>query len=295
VTDTNNLIISVNPAFTTITGYLPEEVIGKNPRMLASGKHSAEFYKEMWGSLLATGGWRGEIWDKHKNGKVYIKAISIKLVRDEHGRLSHHLAVFSDITERKAVEERMQHLAHYDVLTDLPNRALFSDSLKQEIARAKREQQDKRDRVNKKHMALMFLDLDKFKPINDTLGHDVGDLLLKEVAKRLLNCARESDIVSRIGGDEFVVLLPTVETDQDAMRVADKILHALDEPFELAGHRLHISVSIGLVLYPEHGIDELTLTKNADIAMYYAKASGRNNVKLFQMEMLGTGAHCKLD
>jgi diguanylate cyclase (GGDEF)-like protein len=141
----------------------------------------------------------------------------------------------------------------------------------------------------------MFLDLDKFKPINDTLGHDVGDLLLKEVAKRLLSCARESDIVSRIGGDEFVVLLPTVETDQDAMRVADKILHALDLPFELAGHRLHISVSIGLVLYPEHGIDELTLTKNADIAMYYAKASGRNNVKLFQMEMLGTGAHCKLD
>jgi diguanylate cyclase (GGDEF)-like protein/PAS domain S-box-containing protein len=295
VTDTNNLIVSVNPAFTTITGYLPEEVVGKNPRMLASGKHSEEFYKEMWASLLATGSWHGEIWDKHKNGKVYIKAISIKLVRDEHGRLSHHLAVFSDITERKAVEERMQHLAHYDVLTDLPNRALFSDSLKQEIARAKREQQDKRDRVHKKHMALMFLDLDKFKPINDTLGHDVGDLLLKEVAKRLLSCARESDIVSRIGGDEFVVLLPTVETDQDAMRVADKILHALDLPFELAGHRLHISVSIGLVLYPEHGIDELTLTKNADIAMYYAKASGRNNVKLFQMEMLGTGAHCKLD
>lgn len=289
VTDVNNLIISVNPAFTAITGYLPEDVIGKNPSVLASGKHSKEFYKEMWETLLKTGGWRGEIWDKHKSGTIYVKGISIRMVRDDHGQLTHYVAVFSDISERKAVEERMQHLAHYDVLTDLPNRTLFSESLRQEIARAKREQQDKRDKVNKKRMALMFLDLDKFKPINDTLGHAIGDLLLKEVATRLLSCARESDIVSRLGGDEFVVLLPSVETEQDAMRVADKILHSLDQPFELAGHILRISASIGLVLYPEHGIDELTLTKNADIAMYYAKASGRNNVKLFRMAMLERG------
>jgi diguanylate cyclase (GGDEF)-like protein/PAS domain S-box-containing protein len=255
VTDVNNLIISVNPAFTVITGYLPEDVIGKNPSVLASGKHSKEFYKEMWEILLNTGGWRGEIWDKHKNGNIYVKGISIRMVRDDRGQLTHYVAVFSDISERKAVEERMQHLAHYDVLTDLPNRTLFSESLRQEIVRAKREQQDKRDKVNKKRMALMFIDLDKFKPINDTLGHAVGDLLLKEVSKRLLNCARESDIVSRLGGDEFVVLLPSVETEQDAMLVADKILHTLDQPFKMAGHILHVSASIGLVLYPEHGFD----------------------------------------
>ena len=180
----------------------------------------------------------------------------------------------------------MQHLAHYDVLTDLPNRALFSDRLHQGIAQARRD---------KTRLALMFLDLDKFKPINDTLGHAVGDLLLKEVAIRLQNCVRESDTVSRVGGDEFVVLLPTIDAEQDAMLVADKILHSIGQPFELAGHSLRISVSIGLVVYPEHGGDERTLTRNADIAMYYVKASGRNNAKLFQPDMSVTGAYCALD
>jgi len=286
VTDANNLIVSVNPAFTDITGYSPEDVVGKNPRVLASGKHSKEYFKELWGTLLATGSWHGEIWDRRKSGESYVKWLSIKLVRDEDGHLTHHVAVFSDISERKAAEERMQHLAHYDVLTDLPNRALFSDRLQQEIALAKR---------NKTRMALMFLDLDKFKPVNDTLGHAVGDLMLKEVAKRLLSCVRGSDTVARMGGDEFVVLLPTIETEQDAMLVADKILHALGQPFELAGQSAHISASIGLVVYPEHGSDERALTKNADIAMYYAKGRGRNNAKLFQPDMSATGAYCALD
>ncbi|MEO8332370.1 MAG: diguanylate cyclase, partial [Gallionella sp.] len=286
VTDANNLIVSVNPAFTAITGYLPEDVIGKNPRILSSGKHSTEFFKELWKTLLATGSWHGEIWDRRKNGALYVKWLSIRLVRDEHDRLTHYVAVFSDISDRKSAEERMQHLAHYDVLTDLPNRALFSDRLQQGIAQAKRD---------KTRMALMFLDLDKFKPINDKLGHAVGDLLLKEVAKRLLNCVRESDTVSRIGGDEFVVLLPTIEAELDAMLVADKILHSLDQPFDLAGHSMDISVSIGLVVYPEHGSDERAITKNADIAMYYAKASGGNNAKLFRADMSATGAYCTLD
>lgn len=286
VTDANNLIVSVNPAFTDITGYSPEDVIGKNPRILASGKHSKEYFKELWGTLLATGSWHGEIWDRRKSGESYVKWLSIKVVRDEDGHLTHHVGVFSDISERKAAEERMQHLAHYDVLTDLPNRALFSDRLQQEIALAKR---------NKTRMALMFLDLDKFKPVNDTLGHAVGDLMLKEVAKRLLSCVRGSDTVARMGGDEFVVLLPIIEAEQDAMLVADKILHALAQPFELAGQSAHISASIGLVVYPEHGSDERALTKNADIAMYHAKGRGRNNAMLFQPDMSATGTYCALD
>ena len=272
VTDANNLIVSVNPAFTAITGYLPEDVIGKNPRVLASGKHSKEYFKELWGTLLSSGSWHGEIWDRRKSGESYVKWLSIKLVRDEVGHLTHHVGVFSDISERKAAEERMQHLAHYDVLTDLPNRALFSDRLQREIALAKR---------NKTRMALMFLDLDDFKPVNDMFGHTAGDLMLKEVAKRLLSCVRGSDTVARMGGDEFVVLLPTIEAEQDAMLVADKILHALAQPFDLAGQSAHISASIGLVVYPEHGSDERALTKNADIAMYYAKENGRNNVTLY--------------
>ena len=286
VTDEYNNIIAVNPAFTEITGYSQEEVLGKNPRILSSGRQSKEFYKEMWATLLATGGWRGEIMDRRKSGEFYTEWLSIRLVRDENDRIVNHVAVFSDITERKASEERMQHLAHFDVLTDLPNRALFSDRLRQGLVQAKRD---------KTHLAVMFLDLDKFKPINDTLGHAVGDLLLKEVAKRLLDCVRESDTVSRIGGDEFVVLLPMVETGQDAIMVADKILHSLNQSFELAGKSLHISVSIGIVVYPDHGSDERTLTRNADIAMYYAKSSGRNNAKLFQPDMSTTGAYCALD
>ncbi|MBI3479642.1 MAG: GGDEF domain-containing protein [Nitrosomonadales bacterium] len=295
VTDTNNNIIAVNPAFTVITGYAAEEAIGKNPRLLASGRHSKEFYAKMWEILLATGSWHGEIWDKRKNGDLYIKWLSLRLVRDEQGKITNHVAVFADITERKNIEERMKHLAHYDLLTDLPNRLLFNDTLRQEIARAKRDTLDKRDTVNKKRLGLMFIDLDKFKPVNDTLGHAVGDMLLKEVAKRLLGCMRESDIVARLGGDEFVVLLPNIEAEQDAMMVADKILLSLGQPFELIGHSLHISASIGVVMYPDHGGDEITLTKHADVAMYYAKASGRNNAQLFQPEMLVTGAHCALD
>jgi diguanylate cyclase (GGDEF)-like protein/PAS domain S-box-containing protein len=295
VTDENNLIISVNPSFTTITGYLPEDVIGQNPSMLSSGKHSKEFYKALWETLLSTGSWHGEMYDRRKSGELYIKWLSIKLVRDDSGRLTHHVGVFSDISERKASEERLQRLAHYDVLTDLPNRMLFSESLHVELAKAKLAEWDKRDKLNKTRLALMFLDLDKFKQINDTLGHAVGDQLLRETAKRLLHCVRETDTVSRLGGDEFVVLLPTIDGEQDAMLVAYKILHSLGQVFELAGHSLHISASIGLVLYPQHGDDEESLTKNADIAMYYAKASGRNNVKLFQPDMLESGAHCALD
>lgn len=280
VTDHDNLIVAVNPAFTTITGYTAEEVLGKNPRILSSGRHGKEFYMQMWQTLSATGGWRGEISDRRKNGEIYIEGLSIRLVRDEEGRVTHYVGIFSDISERKAAEARIQHLAHHDALTNLPNRSLFSDRLRQGLAQARRD---------KTRLAVMFLDLDKFKPVNDTYGHAVGDQLLKEVATRLQKCMRESDTVSRIGGDEFVVLLPTIEADQDAMRVAEKMLKVLNQPFELDGHSLHISGSIGIAVFPEHGSDEISLAHCADTAMYHAKSGGHNNAQLYRPDMQDLG------
>lgn len=195
------------------------------------------------------------------------------------------VAIYDDVTKAKQLEEQMYNLAHYDILTGLPNRALFTDRLRQSLTIAKR---------NKAHLAVMFIDLDQFKPVNDTLGHDVGDLLLKEVAVRMQGCVRESDTISRIGGDEFIVLLPFIETDQDAMMVAEKILFSLSQMFELAVHKIHISSSIGIAVYPEHGDQDNILVKNADIAMYFAKESGRNNAKLFRSNMLLVGADQKL-
>jgi diguanylate cyclase (GGDEF)-like protein/PAS domain S-box-containing protein len=196
----------------------------------------------------------------------------------EDGSIHALCGISTDISERKDIEEHMQHMAQYDALTHLPNRALFNDRLQQAIAAAQR---------NKAHLALMFIDLDKFKPVNDTYGHGVGDLLLKEVALRIQDCLRESDTAARIGGDEFVILLPAIETQQDAGKVGEKILHALNQPFALAGHTLQISASIGVAVYPEHGKDEKLLVKSADIAMYHAKKNGRNNVKMYQSGLQG--------
>jgi diguanylate cyclase (GGDEF)-like protein/PAS domain S-box-containing protein len=197
-------------------------------------------------------------------------------LRREDGSIYALCGISTDITERKDIEEHMQHMAQYDALTHLPNRALFNDRLQLAIAAAQR---------NKANLALMFIDLDKFKPVNDTYGHGVGDLLLKDVASRIQDCLRESDTAARIGGDEFVILLPTIATQQDASRVGEKILHALNQPFELMGHNLQISSSIGVAVYPKHGADEKLLVKSADIAMYHAKKHGRNNVKMFRPGM----------
>ena len=203
--------------------------------------------------------------------------LTVKLpLRHEDGSIYALCGISTDITERKDIEEHMQHMAQYDALTHLPNRALFNDRLQQAIAGAQR---------NKARLALMFIDLDKFKPVNDTYGHAVGDVLLKEVALRIQNCLRESDTAARIGGDEFIILLPAIETRQDASKVGEKILHALNQPFVLAGHTLEISGSIGVAVYPEHGKSEKLLVKNADLAMYHAKKNGRNNVKIYQRGM----------
>ncbi|MCX7185221.1 MAG: diguanylate cyclase [Nitrosospira sp.] len=217
---------------------------------------------------------------RRKNGEDF--AAEVLLSTFDYGGKKVLQATVRDITERKVAEERMIYMAQFDALTDLPNRALFTGRLQQALATAKRD---------KKYLALMFLDLDKFKPINDIFGHAVGDLLLKEAAKRMQECMRESDIVARIGGDEFIALLPNIEQEQDATMVAEKIRHVLSQPFELAGHSMHISSSIGIAVYPEHGRDEKTLMKNADIAMYHAKKNGRNNVILHHSGMLDAGQH----
>lgn len=275
VTNARNEILSVNPAFTVITGYAAPEVIGKNPRLLASGTHPVKFFQDMWNQLASSDSWHGEICDRRKSGALYMAWLSIKQVRDEQGAPSHYVAVFSDISERKASEERMQQLAHFDVLTGLPNRALFSDRLRQAMAKARRD---------KARLALMFIDLDEFKPVNDQLGHQVGDLLLREVAQRLVDCVRrESDTVARLGGDEFVVMLPEMATAQTATLVAEKILAALNRTFDIDAHHIHISSSIGIAFFPEHGADEHVLLQSADAAMYQAKNNGRNQLYVASM------------
>lgn len=212
-----------------------------------------------------------------KNGDIkWALARGMIVSRDGTGRPLRMIGTHADITDRKIVEEQFQHLAHYDMLTDLPNRTLIGDRLKQALAYAKRE---------KVLLAVMFIDLDKFKPVNDNLGHEIGDLLLKQVARCLQQAVRASDTVARIGGDEFVVLLPVIDTNHDAAVVAEKILQALSEPFDVAQHSLNISSSIGIAVYPEHGTDEKLLLINADIAMYHAKKAGRNNAQFYRQSM----------
>jgi diguanylate cyclase (GGDEF)-like protein/PAS domain S-box-containing protein len=272
ITDPQGKIQWANPAFSKLCGYSREELLGQNPRILKSGRQSSDFYRLLWETISKGKNWSSETVERAKDGTFYTVSQTITPIID-NGELTHFIAIHEDITVQKLTQERIAHMAHYDVLTGLPNRSLFTDRLELSLATAKR---------SKTRLGLMFIDLDKFKPVNDEFGHDVGDLLLKEAAKRMQHCVRESDTVSRIGGDEFVVLLPAVETEQDAMLVAEKILHALNQPFELAGHCISISASIGVAAYPEHGSDERTLTKNADVAMYYAKSAGRNNAMLYR-------------
>ncbi|MFH2134428.1 MAG: diguanylate cyclase [Pseudomonadota bacterium] len=270
ITDVNNNIIQVNRAFTQITGYSAEEVIGQNPSILKSGEQGAEFYKEMWATLLATGAWQGEIMDRRKSGEIYPKWLSIAVVKNEQGAVTNYIALFTDITERRASFERIQHLAHFDALTNLPNRTLLNQHIEQSLLTAKR---------NRNKTALLFLDLDGFKVVNDTLGHHAGDILLREVAVRLKSCIRETDMVSRMGGDEFVVVMSAISKSDDAAQVAKKIIDSLCVPFEIEGVVVNIGTSIGISIYPDDADESDVLKKFADAAMYEVKLSGKNHYR----------------
>ncbi len=276
ITDTNAVIMDVNTAFTEITGYAREEVIGQNPRIMKSGRQSDEFYQKMWSQLNKRGRWRGEIWDKRKGGEEFPKWLSINACRNERGLLTHYVAVFSDITNKKQDQEKLEQLAHYDHLTGLPNRALFQDRLKTSLARCRRD---------KAHMALLFVDLDRFKQVNDSLGHRVGDLLLKEVSSRLLHSVREIDTVARLSGDEFTVILSGIVTTEVIETIASRIVKSLGAPYFFESHELFVSASVGIAVYPTDGKNSGDLLRNADLAMYHAKEKGRNNYQFFNTQM----------
>ncbi|HEU0282608.1 MAG TPA: PAS domain S-box protein, partial [Gallionella sp.] len=274
-------ILRVNRAFEDISGYSAEEVIGQNPRILKSGRHDVAFYQAMWLELFDTGKWSGEIWDKRKNGEIYPKHMTITAVYDDHHRVTHYVAVSSDISQRKQSEQEIYQLAFYDPLTKLPNRRLLLDRLQQAMAVSMR---------SGRYGAVLFLDLDHFKIINDTQGHAMGDLLLIEVAHRLQNCVREGDSVARLGGDEFVVVLEELSSEPgeaatQAELVAEKIRNELGRPYTLNNYECHTSPSIGISLFRGHLENEGSLLKHADAAMYQAKTAGRNTIRFFDPQM----------
>jgi len=275
ITDAEAKVVAVNHAFVEMSGYGSDEILGRNPSLLASGRHDKEFYRQMWNDIANYGYWQGDIWDKHKSGRVYPKWMSITAVRDGGGEVTNYVSIARDITEQAEAEKNIHFLAYYDVLTGLPNRTLLRDRLSQLMAVAHRDKQQ---------FALLFMDLDRFKYINDSMGHSVGDRLLQSVALRIQANVREDDTVARIGGDEFIVLLRETGASGAAV-VATKLLEALAEPYDLDGQTISTLGSIGICIYPDHAQDADTLIKNADMAMYHAKEEGRNNYQFFHPEM----------
>ena len=276
VTDTDRNMMFVNPAFSAITGYSAAETLGKNPRLLHSSLMDEAFYQKMWRGISETGRWQGEVINQRRDGEKFVEWLSINTLKDQRGEASHYIAVFSDISERKSVEERLAYMAQHDFLTDLPNRLLLMDRLEQAIAHAEREQ-------NK--VAIMFLDLDTFKAVNDMLGHQIGDELLQEVANRIRSTARASDTVSRQGGDEFIIMLPEVENADAVASIAANLLEVIAAPYLINGNEIDVTTSIGISVFPEDGRDVNSLIKHADAAMYHAKENGRNNYQFFTDEM----------
>jgi diguanylate cyclase (GGDEF)-like protein/PAS domain S-box-containing protein len=276
VTDSNNRIVAVNPAFCNITGYSAEEVLGQDPSILSSGRNSPAFYRNMWHTLQRMGRWQGEIWNRRKSGEVFPEWLSIVAIKDHEGITRQHMAVFSDITKRKQDEEKIWRQANYDALTSLPNRNLFKDRLDQAIHAAHREGWQ---------LALLFIDLDRFKWVNDTLGHGAGDLLLQQTAKRLSACVREMDTVARLGGDEFTMILTDINDMEDIERIANKVIDTLAAAFDLDGREAFISGSLGIAHYPHDADNMEALLRCADSAMYSAKAAGRNGYRFYSGEV----------
>jgi diguanylate cyclase (GGDEF)-like protein/PAS domain S-box-containing protein len=281
ITTPDAKILRVNQSFSEITGYSKDEVIGQNPRIFQSGRHDASFYHLMWSSLRDTGKWSGEIWDKRKDGSIYPKTITITAVYDNNRNLTHYVAVFRDISSHKRSEQEIHQLAFYDPLTELPNRRLLMDRLQQGLAVSAR---------SRRYGALLFLDLDHFKTVNDTRGHATGDQLLIEAARRLKSCVREGDSVARLGGDEFVVLLEELDSGANEAAsqtelVAEKILHELGKPYALDDFECHLTASIGISLFFNHEESAESLLQHADVAMYQAKSAGRNTIRFFDPQM----------
>jgi diguanylate cyclase (GGDEF)-like protein/PAS domain S-box-containing protein len=270
VTDADNRILAVNPAFTAITGYTAAEAIGRTPSLLSSGRHDAAFYAAMREALMRDGRWEGELVNRHKNGQLFDEWLKIAAVGEGSDR--RYVALLSDITVKKRREEEMWQRANFDELTGLPNRALLADRMAQAIARAER---------SGSQLGVLFIDLDRFKPVNDEYGHQAGDELLRQVAGRIGNCLRQEDTVARIGGDEFLALLPAIRDAEAALSIADKVLASLLAPFKVEGHFVEIGASIGVAIHPGHGRSVDALIENADSAMYAAKAAGRHTVKLY--------------
>jgi len=277
ITDTNSVILRVNAAFTAITGYSADEAVGRKMNLLKSNRHDDTFYKAMWECIITTGAWQGEIWDRRKNGEIYPKWLTITAVTGDDGKVSHYVGTHIDITERKATEEHINRLAFYDPLTQLPNRRLLQERLKQGI---------KMNRRLNNQMAVLMMDLDKFKTVNDTLGHIAGDELLQQVAERIQMQLREVDMVARLGGDEFVVLMENIGHYEHAARVAEAIIHALSQPFTLCqSYDVVIGTSIGIAIHPQHGDTLESLMDNADTALYHAKDQGRGCFSYFSEEL----------
>jgi diguanylate cyclase (GGDEF)-like protein/PAS domain S-box-containing protein len=280
VLDAEGTIVAVNPAFTQITGYTEAEAMGRDRTLTRSGRHEQSFYEEMWQEQMDKGFWRGELWSVRKNGEMYLEFLTVSAVRDTRGRATHYVGVFSDITKAKESQEKLDHLAHHDPLTALPNRLLFHDRLQHALLRAARDGEQ---------LALLFIDLDRFKNVNDTLGHHIGDELLKQVAKALQDRLREGDTLARLGGDEFIVLLENIENQYGASQVAEKLVQMFEEPFMVAGHELFVTCSVGISLFPDDAADLNMLIRNADVAMYQAKARGRNGFSFYAPSMTGEG------
>jgi diguanylate cyclase (GGDEF)-like protein/PAS domain S-box-containing protein len=272
VVDADNRIIANNPAFTQTTGYTESEVLGQNPKMLSSGRQNSDFYREMWQELNTTGRWQGEMWNRRKNGEVYAEQLSINTIFHPDGSVYRRIALFLDVTEKKKTEEIIWRQANFDALTGLPNRRMLRDRLDQEIKKAQRSSAP---------LALLFIDLDRFKEINDTLGHHVGDELLIEASRRLESCVRESDTIGRLGGDEFTVLVGQLHSMVDAQRLANTIIEKLAEPYQLGGERVSSSASIGIAIYPEDATQSAQLLQYADQAMYAAKGQGGGRFSFF--------------
>lgn len=276
ITDSKGIIRSVNKSFSKITGYTKDEVIGKTPAILNSGIHDKLFYDNMWSSLVNNNSWQGEIWNKRKNGEIYPEWLSIAKAINPKYNEEFYIAIFTDISTLKDADKKLHYYANHDILTGLANRVQFEAYLKNALANAKR---------NNTKLALFFVDLDKFKEINDTFGHDVGDIMLQTVGKRIEHTLREDDFVARIGGDEFVLVLKDVKSEQDMINIAEKLNNTIKEPIKIDNQVFFMTLSIGIAIYPEHGKEAADLIKNADAAMYVVKENGRNSCLLYQKEM----------